>query len=1131
MESVTGWVIATILLGILAYEIGRRRASLKSSMPPPDLKEPASPAATEPPPQSIYSIAEQVSDFYRNAAQPEDLLQHGPFRAGVELLKERRFTSDDLLGYLTGDNGVIACMAGRALVEGSLSPEEAGKVVDRLNSVSGWALYFALEFLNSRVAPSEDLVGKVLKQVNDEWDARYPRQFLREFIKKRKQGGEATTLGSDLRGLSEESRDTLERLLRNLGEIAANLLEEARRLRLDTLDLDFLRSIGMVWTVPSSLAIESIVDHASLRELTTQLESALLGERPRSVVLVGETGVGKSTVAKVLARRLADRGWTLFEAGHAELVAGKMYLGQFEEQLQKLIRQLRGRSRVLWIVPAIHTLALAGRHKYSPVSALDMILPHVEQGNLILLGESNPSAFERLAAGKPRCATAFEIVRMEALSEDETIALGEAWASRNLEIGETPGPFVREAAQLAQQFLGFKARPGGLLELLSLTRQRLSGGDGNVRVRIKSDDLITTLSQITGLPDMLLDDRIGLDLEALRSLFNQRVIGQPEAVNCLVERAAMIKAGVTDPTRPYGVFLFAGPTGTGKTEIAKTLAQFLFGSSDRMIRLDMSEFQSLESLDRVLGTTDPDLTDALVDRVRKQPFSVVLLDEFEKAHERIWDVFLQAFDDGRLTDRRGNTADFRHAIFILTSNLGAAIPSGTSLGFSKEHGEFKSGAVTRAVGKAFRKEFLNRLDRVVVFQPLTLEIMRRILQKELVEAFQRRGLRTRSWEVEWDESAIEFLLARGFTADLGARPLKRAIDRYLLSPLAVTIVNRQVPEGDQFLFVRGEGEGLRVDFVDPDVAVKAESAVPELHAGESGGEPQTPVEAIILNPAGSWQEIHFLHGRYERLKGMVESREWSDKKRSALAMMDLPDFWASSDRFEILGQYECQDRIEASMQRAGSLLRRLAGRGPSRHRDRYPRELVSTLAHSLYLLEAACKDVMDNRPLEAFLVVQTGEDPQDTREKEGFARELVGMYEAWAKRRGMRWEILEEGILPSGNPLRLLASISGYGAFSILAPEDGLHTFEFPDSAGKVFGRCKIQVRVLAQSAVTAGRDSPQWKQQIEALLQARDHSPPRIVRRYRRRPSPLVRDSVRGWRTGNIDQVLGGNFDLITET
>ena len=164
------------------------------------------------------------------------------------------------------------------------------------------------------------------------------------------------------------------------------------------------------------------------------------------------------------------------------------------------------------------------------------------------------------------------------------------------------------------------------------------------------------MAQLTGMPQQVLDDRERVDLAELRRFFSTRVIGQDEAVDAVVDRVAMLKAGLTDSSKPVAVFLFAGPTGTGKTELAKTLAEFLFGSADRLIRLDMSEFQSVESMRKIVGDPDrPDESNALTDRVRKQPFSVVLLDEFEKAHANAWDLFLQVFDDGRLTDAQGHT--------------------------------------------------------------------------------------------------------------------------------------------------------------------------------------------------------------------------------------------------------------------------------------------------------------------------------------------------------------------------------------------------------------------------------------------------------------------------------------------
>ena len=335
--------------------------------------------------------------------------------------------------------------------------------------------------------------------------------------------------------------------------------------------------------------------------------------------------------------------------------------------------------------------------------------------------------------------------------------------------------------------------------------------------------MLETLSQFSGLPVSMLDTREQLDLKSIRDFFTARVIGQDEAVEAMIARIAMLKAGLNDPNKPIGVFLFAGPTGTGKTELAKAVSEFLFGSVERMIRLDMSEFQTHEAISKILGQSSASAieADSLISRVRKQPFSVVLLDEFEKSHSNIWDLFLQAFDEGRLTDAMGQVADLRHCLIILTSNLGATAHRSMGLGFAPQADEFSKDQVLRAISLTYRPEFRNRLDKIIVFQPLTRDLMRGILKKELAALLERRGLKDRAWAIEWESSALEFLLEKGFSPEMGARPLKRAIDQYLVAPLAAIIVEKRFPEGEQFLFVRSDGEGIQAEFVDPDADVAA----------------------------------------------------------------------------------------------------------------------------------------------------------------------------------------------------------------------------------------------------------------------------------------------------------------------
>ena len=261
----------------------------------------------------------------------------------------------------------------------------------------------------------------------------------------------------------------------------------------------------------------------------------------------------------------------------------------------------------------------------------------------------------------------------------------------------------------------------------------------------------------------------------------------------------------------------------------------------------MSEYQTPDSHERLLADANIEGGGApLIASVRKDPFAVVLLDEFEKAAQPIWDLFLQVFDDGRLTDKHGRTADFRRCVIILTSNVGSAIAGGGStLGFERAEPVFRPEQVERALASHFRPEFLNRLDRVVVFRPFERSQMHALLDKELADVTQRRGWRGRPWAVELDESAIAFLIEQGFSPELGARPLKRAVERHLLAPLARAIVAGNVPEGEQFLFVTAPNDEIEVTFVDPD----ADDAVAE----DAGGAAETDRDRAVSGPPGRSQ--------------------------------------------------------------------------------------------------------------------------------------------------------------------------------------------------------------------------------------------------------------------------------------
>jgi ATP-dependent Clp protease ATP-binding subunit ClpC len=860
-------------------------------------------------------------------------------------------------------------------------------------------------------------------------------------------------------------------------------------------------------------------------DVADEIETALHEQPPCSVLLVGEHGVGKTALASAALDRLPER-WIVFEAGATQINADAMYIGQLEGRVEDLVQRLRGRNAV-WLFPAFEEALFSGTYANHPMGLLDALLPHIEAGTIRLVAEITSSNYEMLVTKRPRVQSAFRALRVRSASEAETVqVLFHALASGENEITASEA-VLRETYELAQQFLPGIAQPGGAMRLVEATVDQAAERRAT---SFETGDVLASLAALTGLPLVLLDPNRPLDLDLVHAFFSERVLGQEQAVSVIVDRIALVKAGLTDPTRPLGVFLFVGPTGTGKTELAKTLADFMFGSASRLVRLDMSEFQTPDSLDRLLGdsTVDETAASALIASVRKDPFSVVLLDEFEKAAAPIWDLFLQVFDDGRLTDRSGRTIDFRRCIIILTSNVGSALQWGPALGFSADEPRFHASSVERELRRTFRPEFLNRIDKVVTFQPFGREQMRALLDKELDDMVRRRGIRGKPWAVEVDESAATFLLDVGFSPTMGARPLKRAVEEHVLTPLARAIVDSAVPEGDQFLFVTAPHGAVEVHFV----------GLEEESSGEAVAEPdEIPSEGLDLRAI-------LRSGRYDldsqRLLltqlADVETRvvnEIVERKHVALEQVAAHNFWESESRYRVLAEAEYLDRLETACRTASKLGSRLRRRLDERSTSldvngSSDTDLCSLLAFRVYSLERALAGLDACAPFELFLRLRVvGERKLAGDAEHHFLEELVAMYLGWAEGRGMRVDVLarseEEVLLHAG----------GLGAGLILQPEAGLHVLEAPESGrdGKEGGHHRALER--ATVAVQVAECEPRERLGDTALLdQARDtfrtaQVPAQVVRRYRKRPSALVRDAVRGYRTGRLDTVLAGGFDL----
>ncbi len=1060
----------------------------------------------------LHQLEGALAAFAANTAHPRELCETAEFRKASGLLADNAVPLESVMQYAHGANWVLSCAALAALAERQDRASVVDQVVANFDRLAVWAMYFALEYFN-RLDPRPPAGAPVIA-AKDWWrDNPVLLSIFRDFFSRRGAWGDAAVFGSALDLPSVSPFATIRAFLDRVNHpFAALLIAQLDDYQRKTIDRSFLTTFGRFWSDTESES-EILIAPESWQQPLAAAEATLQQPLPRSLLISGEELVGKTSLLKLLAERVGKEGWRVFEASGADLMADQQWFGQLEGRLRRATEEITVAKRLIWYVPDLLQLARSGTHQGQSASMLEQLLPAIQSGRVVIWTEANPSAAARLLQIRPALRSILELVRLEPESEQATLGLARSLITR-LEDDEHHLIFEPDCAELAvssaRQYLGASGLPGSALNLIKLTVSR-----ADPQMQFSTSDILQTLSQLTGLPISILNNKERIDLGAMREFFSARVIGQEEAVASVVDRIAMLKAGLSDPGRPIGVFLFAGSTGTGKTELAKTTAEYLFGSEERLVRLDMSEFQTTDSANNILGSGFYDQAQSLVARVRKQPFSVVLLDEFEKAHPRIWDLFLQVFDEGRLSDTLGHVTDFRHCLIILTTNLGASGQQGGGFGFASARNGFSADEVMRAVRQTYRLEFQNRLDKIIVFRPLTRELMRFILRKELKSVLDRRGFKDRAWAVEWESSALEFLLEKGFSAEMGARPLKRAIDQYVIAPLAGTIVERRFPEGEQFVFFRSDGHSIQAEFVDPDADdVPEETATdiaPAVH--------RRNLPSIILSPEGTTAELEAVSAQSERLSEALASAHWDELKRRLSEQMSSEEFWKSSDRYQTLARLALMDRVAAAMDTAQALRKRL-DRGATRPQH-YSRQLLARLALQLWLVKGGIDDVFDGAAVEVAIVVEPAlEGPAgEAGETRAWCHELLSMYRAWSRNRHMQTSELAgtDGSLP-------ILLVAGFGAARVLKAECGLHILEFAEG-GDGMSRATARIRLVP----TPLEELPPARMRNAVLnALAKASSPSAVVRRYRKSPSPLVRNADGSWRSGRFDAVLRGDFDLL---
>jgi ATP-dependent Clp protease ATP-binding subunit ClpC len=603
-------------------------------------------------------------------------------------------------------------------------------------------------------------------------------------------------------------------------------------------------------------------------------------------VLIGDPGVGKTAIVEGLAQRIVNdevpetlTGKRVLALDLSGLVAGTQYRGQFEERLKKVIDEVRENpDGQIAFIDELHTVVGAGASEGS-MDASNMLKPALSRGELRLVGATTvdeyrkniekDAALERrfqpVLVGEPSVDDAVEILRglkdrYEAHHRvkitDEAIVAAAELSDRYVTDRFLPDKAVDLMDQAAARVrLRTKTKPVDTRELedeirrlkrekdqavaaedfgraqdlkgrIQESQDRLGafkGGQRQAVAEVTAEDIAEVVSRATGIPVSQLTQEERERLLRLEEQLHERVVGQEEAVEAVAEAIRRARAGLSDPNRPIGSFLFLGPTGVGKTELARTLAEALFGEEAAMVRIDMSEFQERHTVSRLVGAPPGyvgyEEAGQLTESVRRRPYSVLLLDEIEKAHPDVFNILLQILDDGRLTDSQGRTVDFKNVVIIMTSNLGAERIRAHAR--RNEPFENLKEDMDQLLRNTLRPEFVNRIDEVIVFRALGQEQIAEIARLLLDRT--TRLLRSQGIEVEFTEAAVEIISNEGFDPEFGARPLRRTIQRRVDNELSRMVLGGTLNPGDKVI-VGAEDGNLAFEVVEGAVEAVASEA-------------------------------------------------------------------------------------------------------------------------------------------------------------------------------------------------------------------------------------------------------------------------------------------------------------------
>jgi ATP-dependent Clp protease ATP-binding subunit ClpC len=600
---------------------------------------------------------------------------------------------------------------------------------------------------------------------------------------------------------------------------------------------------------------------------------------------VGKTAIVEGLAQRISSNQVPEilKGKQIYSLDLAALVAGSKYRGEFEERLKKVMKEIQQRGDIVLFIDELHNLVGAGAAE-GAIDAASILKPALARGELQTIGATTLDEYRKYLERDAALERRFQQVRVEEPSVDDSVqilrGLRDRYEAHHRVV--ITDDALKAAAELSDRYIQDRHLPDKAIDLIDEAASRLriksmsappryreledeiervrkekeasienqefekaaslrdkerkltqkkreleeqwrSSENQEEQPQVGEEEIADIVSMWTGIPVFKLTEAESARLVRMEEELHKRVIGQEEAIVAVAKSIRRARAGIKDPKRPTGSFIFLGPSGVGKTELARTLAEFLFGDEDAMIQVDMSEYMEKHSVSRLVGSPPGyigyDEGGQLTEAVRRKPYSVLLLDEIEKAHPDVFNILLQILEEGKLTDAQGRRVDFRNAIVIMTSNLGASqISKNTGFGFTVgdesglSYDEMK-GRVMGELKKVFRPELLNRIDEIIVFHKLSKQEITTIVDLQLKRL--REQMATHEVSIELTDEAKELLVDKGYDPAMGARPLRRAIQRYIEDPLADFVLGRELEPGSTILVGRtrtAEGEpGDEVD--------------------------------------------------------------------------------------------------------------------------------------------------------------------------------------------------------------------------------------------------------------------------------------------------------------------------------